>query len=164
MKPTATLILAAAAAPLLLAGCDKLDLPFLPRSKAQLLVGTWDCTSPGTPGLATMTITFAKDGGLVFRLKGESSVGGMGFQMDVSARGAYALKDDRLSLHADDLDVASVKLNGETLDLETLGGKAAVSKQMAGNMKMSDATITEIDKSKLTMTSGSDNHVVTCER
>ena len=157
------LLLALAATPLLLAGCDKADLPFLPKSDAQLVRGVWICTSEQNRGLSGLTLDFGKDGKATMGMKGEASQGIMSMGVDVDINLDYTLAAKTLAMKTTGGKVNKLTVNGEAIDVAAMGGADSVGKKMAEDLKMGDSSIEALDAKQLVL-KPKDGGTLTCKR
>lgn len=157
--------------PVLLAGCDKVDLPFLAKSDTQLIQGAWACTSDEGHGLAGLTLNFGKDGKALLNMKGETKGAGgsddinslFAIGVDVDVNLDYALTGKTLAMKATGGKVNKITLNGEAVDLAKMGGADAVQKKMVEDMKMDDSTVEALDAQQLVLKT-KDGAKVSCKR
>jgi hypothetical protein len=157
------LLLALAATPIVLAGCDKVDLPFLPKSDAQLIQGAWACTSDQNRGLSGLTLDFAKNGKAKMVMKGEANQGIMSMGVDVDINLDYTLAARTLSMKSTGGKVNKLTVNGEAIDVAAMGGADSIGKKMAEDMKLGDSAIDALDAKQLVL-KPKDGGTLTCKR
>jgi len=152
-----------AAAPLLLAGCDKVDLPFLPKSDAQLILGAWSCASDQGRGLSGLTLTFDKAGKALVNMKGETKEDILALGVDVDVNLDYTLTGKTLTMKPTGGKINKLTVNGQPIDLAAMGGADAVQKKMVEDMKMDDSTVEALDAQQLVLKT-KDGGKVSCKR
>ena len=154
---------AALAAPLMLAGCDK--IPFLNQSDEAKIVGEWECESDDMPsGVETVIMEFEKGGDLKINMAGNMNEGGQSMELDVDLKGDWEIDGKDLTLKLTGAKLNKMKLNGNDMSVDMMGGQDAFEKQMMSSAEDGEFEIKRLAGDRMTLVDKENDDETKCTK